>query len=130
VAVGVAELGQVQGDAAGYDVARGEFRVGVIGPHEPLAVAVDEDGSFTADGFGDEERILVQHGRCTRVRGAGARNQAGGVELEEFEVSHCRTGADSERKAVGGSDCGIGGLGKQLAGSAGCQEDGVAMQGC
>ena len=44
------------GDTAGYYVARSELGGGVDLWHEAVAVDVEEDGAFAADGLGDEER--------------------------------------------------------------------------
>jgi hypothetical protein len=65
------------GNAAGDDIARGELGGGVEVLHEAVAVDVEEDGAFAADGFGDEERGGV--GGC----GGG---EGGGMELVELGV--------------------------------------------
>ena len=99
--------GQVQGDAAGDDVAGGQFGVGVVVGHEAVSRGVQQHRALAADRFGDE-----QGRRAARNLLGG---KGGGVELEELEVPHRGAGTPGQGQAVGGGDGGVAGAGKEPA---------------
>ena len=80
---------------------------------EAVAGGVEQDSALAAEGFGDEEGGTV-----------GA-DERGWVELDELEVADDRAGAEGEAEAVGGGDCGVGGVGVERAGAAGGEDGGV-----
>src|SRR5690242_6825818 len=95
----------------------------MVGLYEAPAAGVQQGGPFAADGLGDQQWTVKPAGV-----GGGGTDQAGGVELEEFEVFHGCAGADGERQPICGGDGRVGGLGEQLACSAAGQEDGIGGQ--
>jgi hypothetical protein len=82
-------------DRTGDDIARSEFRTGNV-LHESLTPAVDEHCAFTAQCFG-----------CQRHRVWPSRD-CGGVELDEFQIAHHRTGTSRERQPHARRGKGIG----------------------
>ena len=104
-------------DGAGHDVARREIFECMVARHEGRALFVDQDASFAAHGFADEERF-----------GFGM-EKAGGVELDEFHVADGRTRAPGHGHAVAGGDVGIRCVEVNFATAASGQHDAVAAQG-
>ncbi len=114
--------GHLAGDAAGDDVAGGEFGGGVDVLHEAAVVVVEKGRAFAADGLGDEEG---SGGGGLQVGGG----EGGGVELVELEVGEVRAGAESHGDAVAGGYGGVGGMEEELACAAGGEDDGVGGEG-
>jgi hypothetical protein len=75
-------------DGAGNDVAGSQFGSWIILEHETFALLVEEPGTFSADGFRDEERP------CVGVV------KAGGVELNELHVGDFRASPPGHGQAV------------------------------
>src|SRR2546423_4508666 len=90
-------------DGTGDDVARRELGELMTLHHEALAGVVHENGSFAADGFGDQlQRIL-------------RRIQRGRMKLHELHIGESSAGAMSNCETVAGRDNGIGRVTKNLA---------------
>ena len=114
VAVGALHL---RGDGAGDDVAGCEFGLGVVVRHEAAAVEGAEDRALSPHRFGDQE------GRQLRQA------EGGGMELDELQILHGRSGAEGQGDAVAGGDLRVGGEGIEPAGPAGGEDGPVGGDG-
>ncbi len=99
---------------AGDEVARRQvLQRGRVALHEALAVAVEQDGAFTAAALGQ------QHARA---------GHAGGVELPEFHVLQRDAGTCRHAQAVAGVDEGVGRCREDAARAAGGQQHGLGLE--
>lgn len=115
-----AQLLHAARDALGDDVARRELGQLVLADHEADPVGVDEVGTLTAYGLGDQRLLAL------RVR---AEEEHRRVELHELQVGDLRARAQGERDAVAGGDGRIGRGGEDLAHAAGREDHGGRERG-
>ncbi|MCB5282199.1 hypothetical protein BJQ89_01955 [Arthrobacter sp. ES1] len=110
----------MQGNTAGYNVARGQFGVGVVVRHKAVARGVEQHGAFPADRLGNKQR--------RRAPGDLLGRQGGGVELEELQVPDGSPRPPGEGQAVGRGDGGVTGPAEKPSGAARGQEDRAGVQ--
>jgi hypothetical protein len=110
-------------DALRHNIARGEFGQLVLPHHEPLAVGVDQVGTFTAHRLTDQRQL----GRRCSIRAAQV--QRGRVELHELDVGHGGTGPQREGDTVPCGDKWVGRRSVDLAHAAGREHDGAGQDG-
>src|SRR5260370_3936516 len=105
-------------DGAVYDIAPGKFHAfGVVPFHEALADFVAQDTSFTAHGFGAENRLH-----------AGWPDHSGGMELYEFHVHEFGARFISQRHSVAGVLPGVGGSAPGFADATRGDDDGLRLE--
>jgi hypothetical protein len=92
------------------DITRRKLSQFMFAYHEPVAVEIKQQRSFTSHGFTDEKTriaLFIQYGR---------------MELDEFHVGNARTGPTGSCNTVARSHSGICRHAEQLTRSAGCQD--------
>ena len=104
-------------DGAGYDIARGEFLLGIVVFHEAAAAFVDQDGTFAAHRFGDEKGL------------DGGMVEASRVELDELHVRNHSTGPPRHGDTIPRSDIGIRRVEIHLPATASGQHGDIAAEG-
>ena len=127
VAVGVAECGKVQGDAAGDDVPGGEFGVGVVGGHEAFAVGVHQDGAFAADSLGDQQGVRVGSGSVAGFPASAGRTMQVGWNWKNSRSATAAPARQARARPSAVATAGLVVWANSWPGSAGGEEDGVAV---
>ncbi len=100
-------------DGAGDDIARGQFEAGMVALHEALAAVVAQPCALSAKGLREQEA------------GNGGKEERRGVELVELHVGQLGAGSGGKGDSVTRGDGGIGGVGVDLACSAGRNQNGT-----
>ena len=113
----VAAALQLLVDGARHDIARGQFRQGMIARHEPVVVSGHQVGPLPADGLRYQERFRLRM------------IETGGMELDELEVGQVGAGPVRHRHAVARRDIRIGGIGVDLPAAPGRDHDPVRQAG-
>jgi hypothetical protein len=90
----------------------GELEVRVLVLHEAVAVLVDQDGAFAAQGFSEQGH------------GIGAGREGRGVELDELQIHQTGTGPGGHGETIARGFLGIGGVEIELAQATGRQHHG------
>ncbi len=99
-------------DGTRHHVARGELQILVLVLHEAVAVFVDQNGAFAAQGFREQGH------------GVGAGREGRGVELDELQVHQAGTGPRGHGETVARGFPRVGGVEVELAQAAGRQHHG------
>ncbi len=117
--LGALEL-HLPGDRLGDDVAGRQLGQFVLTEHETGAGGVHEVGSLAPHRFGHQRLLAL---------GAGAEEQDGRVELDEFEVGHLGARPERQGHPVARGDRRVGGGGEDLPHAAGGEHHGRSVDG-
>ena len=104
-------------DAAGHHVPRRQVGQRMVARHEPFAARLIRHGALAPHGLADQEAL-----------GLGM-VEAGGMELDEFQVAQLGAGPEGHGQAVAGGDVRIAGVAVDLAAAAGGQHHRVGQVG-
>lgn len=103
-------------DGPGDDVTRGERAAWVVVVDELVALLIDENRAFAADGFGDEKGAGFG-------AGGGGVVETGRVKLDELHVRDGGAGAPGHRKSVARRGVGVGGVEVSFSAAPGGEND-------